>query len=216
LGAVEAVCATHTAPVRFEADFPNWRGRREHGGGAVMDLAVHHFDLWRYLLDDEIEDLFATSRSRAGHDETIAVSTRMASGVLATSVCSYSTAVGNTVDVYGEAGRVAVSCYRFDGLQRHSAAAVPDGARSRARRIVRAAMTLPHAVASARRGGTWAASYREEWRHFATAIRRDTPPECTLEDGRRSLAAALAATKSIAQGEPVRVAEAPRSIAAAG
>ena len=33
-------------------DLPAWRMRREHGGGALIDKAIHHLDLWRFLLDD--------------------------------------------------------------------------------------------------------------------------------------------------------------------
>jgi predicted dehydrogenase len=59
-----------------------------------------------------------------------------------------------------------------------------------------------------RRGGAFDASYDAEWAAFARCVRGNGPPACTLEDGRRALAAVLAAAHSVDTGEAVRVADA--------
>jgi predicted dehydrogenase len=66
--------------------FPNGGKRRESGGGVLFEQAVQHFDLWRYLLQSEIEEVFATSRSEKWADENATVTARMADGILGCSV----------------------------------------------------------------------------------------------------------------------------------
>ena len=53
--------------------------------------------------------------------------------------------------------------------------------------------------------GDFSSSYREQWRHFAEAVRGDADPACGLEDGRRALEIALAAAHSAEEGRPVEV-----------
>ena len=85
VGEVEAVRAVfasaHDAPAE-------WQMKRNTGGGALFDQAIHLFDLWRFLLDDEVEEVSAASRSWAWEDETVTVTARMANGALGTAVCS--------------------------------------------------------------------------------------------------------------------------------
>jgi predicted dehydrogenase len=47
-----------TALTSYHENVPEWRRRRELGGGALFELAVHHFDLWRFLLQSEVEEVF--------------------------------------------------------------------------------------------------------------------------------------------------------------
>ena len=64
---------------------------------------------------------------------------------------------------------------------------------------------LPRGLLQMRRGGDFLASYDAEWNHFLSAIRYDTPVECTLEDGRRALQIVLAAIGSATLGRPVPI-----------
>ena len=93
-----------------------WQKRRSSGGGALFDQAIHLFDLWRFLLDTEVEEVFATSRSGPWDDETATVTARLTNGALASATCSERTGENNEVEIYGRRGRLQVSCYRFDGL----------------------------------------------------------------------------------------------------
>jgi len=186
---------------------PPWRIERGLGGGALLDKAVHHFDLWRFLLDDEVEEVFALSRSEHGDDDTVTVTARTSGGVLATALAADTTSVHNEVSIFGEAGELSVCCYRFDGLTLNSVSELPGRPRARLRGLARSAVQLGASLGVARRGGIFAASYEAEWRHFAAVVRADAEPECRLEDGREALAVALAAARSAATGEPIRVAD---------
>jgi len=43
-----------------------------------------------------------------------------------------------------------------------------------------------------------------QWQHFADCILRQSKPECTLEDGKRAVEIALAATESASTGRVVK------------
>jgi predicted dehydrogenase len=56
-----------------------------------------------------------------------------------------------------------------------------------------------------RHGGDFIDSYRVGWQHCVDAIRRDTRPNCTLEEGRRALQVVLAAKEALALRRPVTI-----------
>ncbi|MGD2148861.1 MAG: Gfo/Idh/MocA family oxidoreductase, partial [Anaerolineae bacterium] len=66
-------------------DLPEWRKRRELGGGALLSKGMNDFDLWRFLLDGEVEQVCAVTRRDLVDDEVVAVVARMTDGVLASS-----------------------------------------------------------------------------------------------------------------------------------
>jgi myo-inositol 2-dehydrogenase/D-chiro-inositol 1-dehydrogenase len=206
LGPIELVRTVLTSGIRHRQSIPEWRNRRLSGGGVLFELGVHHFDLWRFLLQSEVEEIFATARSGQSDDESANVTARMANGVLVTSMFSERTSDNGEVEIYGQAGRLHVSCYRFDGLEYFSPSNLPGDVRTRLRKIVHTLKELPQGVLRMRQGGDFIASYRAEWRHFIDCIQQGIPPECTLEDGRRALEVALAAVGSASLGQPVKVA----------
>lgn len=212
LGPLKSIRTVFTSGTRYRASVAEWRKRRELGGGALLEQAVHHFDLWRYILQSEVEEVFATSRSERWDDDTATVAARMADGVLAVSVFSQGTSDSNEAEVYGQAGRLRVSFYRFNGLEFSSTSSFPGSVRARLRGIAHTVRGLPRAALKMRQGGDFGVSYQAEWQHFIDAIRQDRPVDSTLEDGRRALQVALAAMASAAWGRPVRVSQAPRKI----
>lgn len=72
----------------YHESVPEWRRRRELGGGVFFEQAVHHFDLWRFLLETEVDEVFALNQSGAWDDESAIVTARMANGMLACAVFS--------------------------------------------------------------------------------------------------------------------------------
>jgi len=212
LGPLRLIHNVATSGVRYREGATGWKGRRELGGGVLVEHAVHEFDLWRFLLQSDVEEVFATSRSEHWDDETATVTARMSNGVLAASVCSFSTGYSMEVGIYGEAGRLDISCSRFDGLEFFPASSLPGDFGTRLRGIVQTVKALPQAVLKIRQGGYFIDSYRAEWRHFIDAIRHDGSVECTLEDGRLALQVALAAVASASQRQAVTVSQAPRRI----
>jgi predicted dehydrogenase len=212
LGRIELAVATFTSGTRYRRDVLEWKKRRALGGGVLLEFATHYFDLWHFLLETEVEEVFATSRSDEWDDVTGTLTARLTNGVLATAYFSESTTEHNEVQVLGQAGSLHLSLYRFDGLEFVPLFAAPGGIGGRWSRFARSLKQLPRAVRHFRRGGEYYASFIGQWRHFARSIREDGPVECTLNDGRRALQVALAAAKSASAGQPVRLEQAPREI----
>ncbi len=197
---------------RSRENEPEWRKRREMGGGVLIEEAVHYFDLWRFLLQSEVEEIFTMSRSEQWDDETATVTARMANGVLAAGVSSQDTSDSNETEIYGQRGCLRVSCYRFDGLEYFPSSSFPGDVRTRLRGVANFLKELPQAALGMRQGGDYLDSFHAEWRHFIDSIQQDTPPACTLEDGRHALQVAIAAVESASRGKPVKVAQVPRKI----
>jgi predicted dehydrogenase len=137
------------------------------------------------------------------------VTARLANGVIATSVFSERTSSSNEVEIYGERGRLRVSCGRFDGLEYVSSSSLPGDIGIRLRQMIHTLKELPHGALRMRQGGDFSASYQGEWRHLLDVIRHDAVVECTLEDGRRALQVARAAIESASLGHSVRVTQPP-------
>lgn len=204
LGQLEIVRSALTS---CHKDLPEWRRRRISGGGVLLEMAMHHFDLWRYVLDEEIDEISAHSRSGTWEDESATVTARLSSGALASATFAECTSQNNSIEIYGRSGSLSVSFYRFDGLETATTSDIPGNIQARIRGLKRFAEELPKAIATNRQGGEWLQSYREEWRHFVGSIRTGVPVECGLEDGRRALAVALAAMESAATGKAIAIAE---------
>lgn len=193
LGEIKLVSTVFTSGVRLDENFVDWRRRRASGGGAIFELGVHHFDLLRFLLGSDVEEVAASS---APSDETATVAARTTNGVQVVSAFSEGTGENHAVEVYGARGWLRVSPYRADGLELYRAGQYTGSASARLHNLARTLLDAPQTVARAWRGGDMAESYAEEWRQFAGAITHGSPVACTLLDGRRALEIALAAWQS--------------------
>jgi myo-inositol 2-dehydrogenase/D-chiro-inositol 1-dehydrogenase len=212
LGPVELVRSVWTSGMRAHQTLPTWRQRRQSGGGVLVEVAVHQIDLWRFLLETEVEEVFATSRSGLWDDETATLTARMSNGVLTTSAYSDGTSDSNEVDVYGQHGRLHLSCYRLDGLEISPTSRLPGDVGTRIRGTARLLTALLSNMSIVRQGGDYVASYRAQWQHFIDCVQHDKAVECTLDDGRRALQVVLAAAASASLERPVEVGLAPRTI----
>jgi myo-inositol 2-dehydrogenase / D-chiro-inositol 1-dehydrogenase len=186
-------------------DVPNWRKRRASGGGVLFEMAMHHFDLWRHLLGEEIDEISTCSRSGVWEDESATVSARLSCGALASATFAECTSQNNSLEIYGREGSLSVSFYRFDGLERTAISDIPGNIPARIRGLKQFIKEFPQAVQTLRQGGEWLQSYVEEWRHFVKSIRTGMPVECGLEDGRRALTVALAAIQSADTGKAIMI-----------
>jgi len=205
LGKLKAIRSvyTHWHP---GANAPSWHKQRAFGGGVLFNDGVHHFDLWRFLLDAEVTEIFAHSEtSEHFEDDTCTVSAKLDNGMIAGAVFSFSTSAQSEVEIFGEAGRLLISLYRFDGLEFHANTSYPGSMKTRLQSAVHMLREIPNAITALRDGGDFTASYGYLWHHFAECIRRDIPPACTLEDGRKALQIALAAVHSSQSGTLIKV-----------
>jgi predicted dehydrogenase len=204
LGRVKLVRTVFASGTRARPEYPAWRLRRESGGGAIFELGTHHFDLVRFMLGEEAREVYASCDER---DETSVVTLKTGADVQVVTALSEGTGEGHELEFYGERGSLRVSCYRADGIERLDAGQYAGSVRTRLDSLTRTLRALPRVLAQARRGGDYVNSYAEEWRHFAEAVRGRGRVCATLEDGRRSLAIALAAAESSRTGRAVKIDE---------
>ncbi len=212
LGHLQTIRAVWNSP-RSDKTLPEWRRHRALGGGALVEIAMDHFDLWRYLLESEIEELSAYTVDDRWEDEAAVVSGRMTNGVLVSAVLSERASHETELEIAGKQGRLRVACIRFDGLEYYATDTMPSSAAARLGRIAHFVKELPRALPRMHRAGDYRTSYRDEWRHFVDCLRTGAPVESTLEDGRRTLAAVLAAAESAVTGRAVKLCHAPPTMA---
>jgi predicted dehydrogenase len=207
LGPIELALSVSTTGTRCNPHAPEWMSRRELGGGVLFEYAGHFFDLWRFLFQDELKQIFALSRSEKWDDVSATVIAHMRNGVSVTSIFSESTSTNKEIQIYGQNGSLHISLYRFDGLGFIPRSSLPGDIETRLREIVHTIGQIPRAFSSRKRGGDHGASFAAEWQHFADCIKQNAKPECTLEDGRKALQAIVAALESAGTGKPVYLAD---------
>ncbi len=211
LGEIQTIRATWNSP-RADDSLPEWRRHRALGGGALIEVATDHFDLWRYVLGAEIADLFAATVDGRWEDEAAVLCGHMTNGVLVSAVFSERANHDLELEICGKRGRVRISCIRFEGFEYYASEIMPSSLSARLGRLGHLLRELPRALPRMHRAGDYRLSYRDQWRQFVRTIRTGEPIEATLEDGRQALAAVLAAAHSSVVGRPVLVREAPATL----
>ena len=195
LGKITAIRSQWTSAIRYRQELPAWRSQRKLGGGALFEIAVHHFDLWRCLTGSEITEICAHSGSQNFPDETAAV-TAAVGGIVASGVFSEQTADHNEIEIIGSKGRLRVNLFRFDGLEFFPIDSPPGGIGQKVNEMVNFIKALPTGIAIVRQGGDFLNSYYNEWDYFSRCIRENLAVDCGLKDGRASLQTVLTAIKS--------------------
>ena len=190
-----------TNALQYDETSPAWRKDRVCGGGVIHDLAVHHFDLWRFLLSSEVQEISATSRSESWHDAASVISARMTNGILVSSVFAHGTSNDHQLDMYGAKGKLTISLYRHDGLRcsLHPQNRIVD----MLQHVTSKAMVVPSPIAALRSRGEISSSYDQQWKHFYDCVRIGTRVNCTVADGRRAVELAVAAGESSITGRPI-------------
>jgi myo-inositol 2-dehydrogenase/D-chiro-inositol 1-dehydrogenase len=167
-------------------------------GGLFLDMMIHDFDMVRFLLDDEVEEVSATGAVRvdpaigeAGDIDTAIVTLRYACGALAVITNSRQAVYGGDqrVEVLGSLGSVLCENNTPDRVIRQTEAGVI------------------HAKPLYFFLERYLAAYADELRSFIRAILDDTEVEVTGSDGRAPVVLALAAEKSYREKRSVAVGE---------
>jgi myo-inositol 2-dehydrogenase/D-chiro-inositol 1-dehydrogenase len=167
-------------------------------GGIFLDMTIHDFDMARYLIGSEVEEIFAAGGvmvdpriGEAGDIDTAVMVLRFRNGVIGTIDNSRRAAYGydQRVEVFGSGGMVATSNKAPD------AAVVSDG--------VGIHGPLPHYFFIER----YADSYITEMNAFVRCILEDETPPVTGIDGRIPVVMGHAARKSYEENRPVRLDE---------
>jgi predicted dehydrogenase len=216
LGDVSLLSSTFASPSLLR-DVPPWRANPELGGGLLALQAVHHFDLWRHLLAQEVVEVRCAQGAPAGGSGdapgSVAVGATTSGGAAIAGSFSAVTGQENGFAAYGTESWLRASLYRFDSLESLPRDATAGDIGRQAARPVRFLAELFRALPRLRRGGDFQASYLAEWADFARAVRTGAPVSCTFEDAREVNRILSAVFESARRGEAVAVSGAPQTLA---
>ncbi len=167
-------------------------------GGIFLDMTIHDFDMARYLIGDEVIEIYATGDVRvapeigeAGDIDTAVITLQFKNGVIATIDNSREAVYGydQRVEVFGSKGMVTAAnpltdTVAFSGNE-GTHTALP-----------------PHFFVE-----RYKAAYLSELQAFFKCIQEGTPPPVTGKDGRVPVVMGLAALKSLRENRPVLLSE---------
>jgi myo-inositol 2-dehydrogenase/D-chiro-inositol 1-dehydrogenase len=167
-------------------------------GGIFLDMTIHDFDMARFLMGSEVEEIYAAGGvlvdpeiGQAGDIDTTIITLHFANGALGTIDNSRQAVYGydQRVEVFGSGG-----CVTADNNYPNTATI------SDARRVHR---DLPLNFFMER----YVESYVAEMKAFVACVVNDTPPPVTGLDGRIPVVMGYAAKRSLAEGRPVKLDE---------
>lgn len=167
-------------------------------GGIFLDMTIHDFDMARFLMGEEVEEIYATGGVRvdpqigdAGDIDTAIITLRFESGAIGTIDNSRKAIYGydQRVEVFGSEGVVKVS----NNTPHTAVVSNANGVHS----------PLPLFFFIER----YAEAYVAEMKEFIECIQQDTVPPVTGIDGRIPVVMAYAAKKSLEENRPVKLTE---------
>jgi myo-inositol 2-dehydrogenase/D-chiro-inositol 1-dehydrogenase len=167
-------------------------------GGIFLDMAIHDFDMARYLIGSEVEEIYVAGGvmvdpeiGRVGDIDTAVITLRFQNGVIGTIDNSRQAVYGydQRVEVFGSGGCVSVS------NNYPNTAVVSD-----AQRVHR---DLPLNFFMER----YIDSYIAEMEAFIECVQRDQPVPVSGLDGRIPVVMGYAARKSYEENRPVKLSE---------
>ena len=187
---------------------PEWRLRRKKGGGNLIENGTHFYDLWRFLLQDEIEEVNAVSTpSNISDDEPAIINARTKTGILLNCVLSDFLPNREEMEILGEKYVLSLSQHNFEGFKLIKAGSCSGDISNRFQSIARFFKELPNGIRNYRHGGEYSISFRRMWQHFIDCVHHDRAVECSLKDGKKALQIALAVVKSASIQSCVKVRE---------
>lgn len=163
-------------------------------GGLFLDMAIHDFDLARFLLQDEVASLTATGSvlidpaiEALGDVDTAVTTLKFKHGAIATIDNSRRAAYGydQRVELFGSGGMA------FCGNLPGHTCVINDARGSHA------------AKAGSTQFGRYEAAYRRELEAFVECALEGKPPAATGQDGRQATLLGLAAKCSCVEGRTV-------------
>jgi myo-inositol 2-dehydrogenase/D-chiro-inositol 1-dehydrogenase len=167
-------------------------------GGLFLDMTIHDFDMARYLINDEVTEVYAAGAvlvdpaiGAAGDIDTAVVTLRYAGGAMGTIDNSRRAVYGydQRVEVFGSAGGIVVA----NNTAHNAVYSNTEG--------VHAALPLYFFLER------YTEAYVAEMKAFIETIQQDTVPPVSGLDGRIPVVMGLAAGKSYRENRPVKLSE---------
>ena len=178
-----------------------WRKHRASGGGVLLDLASHHFDLLRFLLHDEFAE--AEARTASEQTECDAARVRMTTtrGIEVQSFFSCRSGLADTIQLFGERGTL-----KIDRFSPSVELRVPRrfGYGLRSAHLLRSRDAMRWRISKLMRP-SYDPAYRRALEAFVARIQGQPREVPRLDDGLRSLEAVLAAEQSAQSGHAVTI-----------
>ncbi len=200
LGRILAVQSTFCEPSAPET-MPQWKRKRETGGGALLDLASHHIDLTRWFLGDEVSSVNASLSSEQSDQDSSRLELQMRGGTQVQGWFSFRSALSDWFEFAGERGTMRVDRHS-PGISLRVPRRMGYGVRSRL--IAPSAAVIDWRVKRIVRPSA-EPSYRGALTAFVGVLRGETRDVPGLDDGMRALAVVEAAEKSATRGTPVKL-----------
>jgi myo-inositol 2-dehydrogenase/D-chiro-inositol 1-dehydrogenase len=167
-------------------------------GGIFLDMMIHDFDMARFLVASEVEEVFTIAGvlidpaiGEAGDVDTAVVMLRFSNGVIATINNSRRAVYGydQRVELLGSAGAINID------NNYPNTAVISDG------QSVRRDLPLHFFLER------YTESFVREMNLFVDAVLHDRPVPVSGQDGRAPVVMALAARRSLAEQRPIRLSE---------
>ncbi len=167
-------------------------------GGIFNDMAIHDFDMARYVTGSEVDSVYAVGRVRvdpaigeAGDVDTAVIVLTHVNGALTTIDISRRAVYGydQRVEAFGSDGMAQSANHH----EVNAVVATGDGYRQ---------SPLQHFFLE-----RYAVSYLDQWAAFVDAVEHRTPMPVSGLDGRAPLVIAMAAKTSMDEGRPVQISE---------
>ena len=193
--AVRSVFATPSRAI------PDWKQQRDTGGGVLLDLAVHHVDLIRFLLNTEIAKVSAEIRSATLDEDTAFLQLSLTNGATAQTMCSLSAVEEDRIEIYGSEGKITVDRYR--SLRVEETPATAGGALGGAVAHLLGEMRAAPYALEKRGAPLHDPSFPAAMNAFVRAVVDNAPATPSLGDGLRALTVIEAAELSARSGRVV-------------
>jgi predicted dehydrogenase len=175
-----------------------WRGTWEHDGGALMNQGIHNIDLLRWMMGDEVTEVFAYT-DRLAHDyletEDLGLAlVRFANGsygVIEGTTDVYPANLEETLYIFGSKGTIKAGGASVNTLEHWAFA---DG-RDDPEQVMAEANEQPHNI--------YGFGHMPLYADVIQAIQDDRQPSVDALAGRRALELVLAIYQSARDGVPV-------------
>lgn len=124
------------------AQVPDWKRSLAEGGGALLDLGVHHIDLLRFLFGEEMIAVRGWDHSSRGERETVSLQIRLRQGVVVDALFSLATTDEFSIEIYGDRGSLCFDRQLEGALQFRPV----DHRWTRREKLWRSLRAIPHAL----------------------------------------------------------------------
>jgi myo-inositol 2-dehydrogenase/D-chiro-inositol 1-dehydrogenase len=167
-------------------------------GGIFLDMTIHDFDMARYIMGEEVEEVYASGSvlvdeeiGKAGDVDTAVVVLRFRSGALGVIDNSRKAVYGydQRLEVFGTKGKITVDNIREDTTM------LTDEQGDHGSKYLYFFLER------------YRESYLEELKTFVKNVAENEPPAVSGEDGRMALLLGYAAKKSLEEKRAVRLEE---------